>query len=145
MIVGMEFVDEGLEILTEDESRELLATAVVGRVAISVGALPVVLPVNFGVLDGDVVFATGEGLKLRSAMDDTVVGFEVDDIDPVAETGWSVLVVGTARLVTDADEVVRIKELGVRPWVRRGRDYWVRIEVSFISGRRISPVAEPAW
>jgi nitroimidazol reductase NimA-like FMN-containing flavoprotein (pyridoxamine 5'-phosphate oxidase superfamily) len=87
MIVGMEFVDEGLEILTEDESRELLATAVVGRVAISVGALPVVLPVNFGVLDGDVVFATGEGLKLRSAMDDTMVGFEVDDIDPVAETG----------------------------------------------------------
>jgi nitroimidazol reductase NimA-like FMN-containing flavoprotein (pyridoxamine 5'-phosphate oxidase superfamily) len=139
MILMMEWVDEGLEILTEEECRALLATATVGRVAITVGALPVVLPVNFGLLDGDVVFVTGDGIKLRAAVDNTVVGFEVDEIDALAESGWSVMAVGNARLVTDTDEIARIRATGVRPWVRGGRDSWVRIWVSFLSGRRISP------
>lgn len=39
----MEFVHEGLEILSEEECRSLLAGADVGRVAVTVGALPAVL------------------------------------------------------------------------------------------------------
>ncbi len=142
----MEWVDEGLEILSEEACRELLATASVGRVAVTLSALPIVLPVNFGMLDGDVVFATGDGLKLRAALDEAVVGFEVDEIDPLAETGWSVLVVGPARLVTDPDEIARIRALGVRPWVRGAGGHWVRIVGTFLSGRRISPTANgAAW
>ena len=44
---GMERDRNGLEILDRSECLRLLAGSSVGRVAVSVGALPVILPVNF--------------------------------------------------------------------------------------------------
>lgn len=35
----------------------------------------------------------------------SVVAFQADDIDPVAESGWSITVTGVARRVQDAAEV----------------------------------------
>ncbi len=136
-LVGMEWVDEGLEILSEDECRALLAMVNVGRLAVALGDVPLVVPVNYGLIDGDVVFATGEGTKLRTALEKALVAFEVDEIDELAEVGWSVLFVGHAREVVDPDELARVQGLGVRSWVSEGRDHWVRIERSFVSGRRI--------
>jgi hypothetical protein len=133
----MEWIDEGLEILSEEQCEELLSDAGVGRVGITIGALPVVLPINYGVLDGDVVFATTDGTKLDAAVRNAVVAFEVDSIDELAQDGWSVLVVGTAHEVTDPSMIERISALGVRPWVGGQRDRWVRIERSVVTGRRI--------
>ena len=42
----------------------------------SVGALPAILPVNYSLVNGDIVFRTGKELKLRAALDHTVVAFE---------------------------------------------------------------------
>jgi nitroimidazol reductase NimA-like FMN-containing flavoprotein (pyridoxamine 5'-phosphate oxidase superfamily) len=133
----MEWIDEGLEILSEEQCTELLGEAGVGRVGITIGALPVVLPINYGVLDGDIVFATTNGTKLDAAVRNAVIAFEVDAIDELAQDGWSVLVVGTAHEVTDEKTIERIGSLGVRPWVGGQRDRWVRIERSVVTGRRI--------
>jgi hypothetical protein len=133
----MEWIDEGLEILSEDQCVELLGDVGVGRVGITIGALPVVLPINYGMLDGDVVFATTDGTKLDAAVRNAVVAFEVDAIDELAQDGWSVLVVGTAHEVTDPSTIERIATIGVRPWVGGQRDRWVRIERSVVTGRRI--------
>jgi uncharacterized protein len=142
----MEWVDEGLEILSEDDCRGLLATVTVGRLVVSPGAIPIALPVNFGLLDGDPVFATGEGVKLRAALENPLVAFEVDQIDELAEVGWSVLVVGRAREIVEPDELAQVRRMGVRSWVSEGRDHWVRIQTSFMSGRRIVPRnAAPEW
>jgi hypothetical protein len=141
----MEWIDEGLEILSEDQCREMLGDAGVGRVGITIGALPVVLPINYGVLDGDIVFATTNGTKLDAAVRNAVVAFEVDSIDDLAEKGWSVLVVGTAHEVSDPSELERIAGLGVRPWVGGQRDRWVRIESSVLTGRRIVSDDEASW
>src|ERR1700739_3736503 len=74
---------DGLEELERDECLRLLATAEIGRVIISTGALPAALPVNF-FLDGDaIIFRTAPGTKLSAACDHAVVAFEVDSIDPV--------------------------------------------------------------
>jgi nitroimidazol reductase NimA-like FMN-containing flavoprotein (pyridoxamine 5'-phosphate oxidase superfamily) len=77
----VERIDDGLEILPEETCRQLLATAGLGRVGVNLHALPVVLPVEFGVPDGDVVFATSDGDKLRAALDKVAVTIEVDKID----------------------------------------------------------------
>jgi nitroimidazol reductase NimA-like FMN-containing flavoprotein (pyridoxamine 5'-phosphate oxidase superfamily) len=129
-------VDEGLELLTEDQCRELLATEVVGRIGVSVGALPAIFPVNYGMVGDDIVFRTGEGTKLRRAVEGGVVGFEVDHVDTAARAGWSVLVVGLARRVS-ADEEGAIGELDLSPWAGPGRTNLVRIHPELISGRRI--------
>ena len=133
----MAIIDEGLEILTEEECWALLGTAELGRVAITVGALPAVLPVNFAVQDGDIVFLTGEGMKLRAALNRTVVAFEVDEFDTGRRSGWSVLAVGVAEEITGEHEVERARQLGLQPWVGGDRTRLVRIRPEFLSGRRI--------
>jgi uncharacterized protein len=131
-------VENGLELLTEEECRALLCTEVVGRIAVSVGALPAIFPVNYAVVDDDIVFLTGEGLKLRSALENTVVGFEVDSLDPALDYGWSVLVVGVAKEVT-AGEREQLGPVRVSPWAGGDRTHMVRIHPELISGRRIVP------
>jgi hypothetical protein len=75
----------------------LLASVVVGRVGLSVDALPVIVPVGFR-LDGDrIVFALRAQDRARAALDGVVVAFEADDVDPHTGSGWSVLVQGPAH------------------------------------------------
>jgi len=127
--------DHGLELLTEEDCRALLASGLIGRVGISVGALPAILPVNYSVVDGDILFRTGEGQKLRAALDHTIVAFEVDHADPLSHEGWSVLVVGVAEEVFDVPGSLA----GPVPWARGERDHLVRIRPEMISGRRLLP------
>jgi hypothetical protein len=134
-------VENCLELLTEEQCRALLRTEVVGRIAVSVGALPAIFPVNYTVVDDDIVFLTGEGVKLRSALENTVVGFEVDRLDPALNYGWSVLVVGVAKEVT-AGEREQLGPLRVSPWAGGDRTHMVRIHLEMISGRRIVPPAD---
>jgi nitroimidazol reductase NimA-like FMN-containing flavoprotein (pyridoxamine 5'-phosphate oxidase superfamily) len=128
----------GLEILPEEECLRLLATVPVGRVAVSVGALPAILPVNFALLDGDVVFRTAPGSKLDAAVRNAVIAFEADSIDPVYHTGWSVLVTGVAEEVTDPATLEAVAALPLEPWALDGlADHVVRIRSRMISGRRL--------
>jgi nitroimidazol reductase NimA-like FMN-containing flavoprotein (pyridoxamine 5'-phosphate oxidase superfamily) len=140
---NMPLIDNGLELLSEDECLALLACSSLGRVAVTLGALPAVLPVNYGILDGDIVFFTGPGTKLSAAVRNAVVAFEVDEIDSARHTGWSVLAVGMASEVTDDDEIARVRALGIRPWAGGQRPHLVRLRPEFLSGRRITGDEEP--
>ena len=131
-------MDNGLELLAEDECRALLSTQSVGRIAVSVGALPAILPVNYAIVDDDILFLTGDGLKLRAALKNTVVGFEVDSLDEALDYGWSVLVVGVAREVAEAERA-GLGPVKVSPWAGGDRTHLVRIRPEMISGRRIVP------
>jgi uncharacterized protein len=131
----------GLEILDPEECRALLAKAPLGRIVFTQRALPAVQPVNFTVDDGDVVIRTGEGSKLAAATRNAIVAFEVDDFDVDSRTGWSVVVVGPARVVSDPEETARLKELPLRPWAPGQRENFIRIRPTLISGRRIPNAA----
>jgi nitroimidazol reductase NimA-like FMN-containing flavoprotein (pyridoxamine 5'-phosphate oxidase superfamily) len=126
-----------LTVLTRDECLALLPTVPIGRVGLTLSALPVVLPVNFAVLDGDIVFRTVEGTKFHAAATGTVVAFEVDDHDRDGAWGWSVMVQGPSRVLTEAAEVSQVRRLVVDPWAVDGRaDRTVRITNALMSGRR---------
>lgn len=116
----------------------LLAAGTVGRVALSQNALPVVLPVNYAVLDGDVVIRTGAGTKLDAALNGAVVAFEIDAVDPIYHEGWSVMVQGRAHEVVDSEELKRARALPLEPWAAGARDRFVRISAERMSGRRIA-------
>ena len=84
-VSGKGFVEvdrNGLEVLDRQECLRLLATATIGRIGITLGALPVILPVNFRLVDDRIVFRTGVGTKLDAATCNTIVAFEVDAVDP---------------------------------------------------------------
>jgi nitroimidazol reductase NimA-like FMN-containing flavoprotein (pyridoxamine 5'-phosphate oxidase superfamily) len=127
----------GLEVLDRDESLRLLGSAVLGRIAISSGALPTVLPVNFRFDGRRILFRTGVGTKLDAATDNAVVAFEVDEVDPATESGWSVVVTGMAREVKDHTELAGLESRPLARWASGDDDRVVSISVDLVSGRRI--------
>ena len=130
-------VDDGLELLTEDEARDLLASGEVGRVGITIGAMPAIFPVNYRVIDGWIVFRTAPGSKMSAATEGAVVAFEVDDYQLANRTGWSVLAVGPAEVVHDLDMSFKVRDSGLEPLAGGRRTTIVRIRPAFVSGRRI--------
>ncbi|QXJ22642.1 pyridoxamine 5'-phosphate oxidase family protein [Actinomadura graeca] len=127
----------GLEILDVRECRALLARAVVGRVVFTEHALPAVQPVNFIVHADDVVIRTARASRLATAARQTVVAFEIDEFDATARTGWSVVIIGHARLVTASEEIAALEDLPLRSWMPGHRDQYIRIRPELVSGRRI--------
>lgn len=134
----MNLCNEGLELLDEAQCLALLSTAKIGRVGVSVGALPAIFPVNFVLSDGAVVFRTGPGTKLAAATDHAVVAFEADGWDPMEHHGWSVLALGRASVVDDPTQLVALSRLPLAPWAGGSREHYVRMPVEFVSGRRMN-------
>lgn len=125
--------------LDRAECLRLLGGATLGRIGLTTGALPAVLPVNFW-FDGErILIRTGSGTKLAAATHDAVVAFEVDDIDPLWHAGWSVMVTGIARHIVDQQDLERIMAMPIARWAPRGGGHVVAITPELISGRRIEP------
>ena len=124
------------ELLTEEQCSALLVSGSIGRVAVTVGGLPVILPVNYAVVDGDVVLRSGEEALVRSARTGAVIAFEIDGFDEVERRGWSVLIVGRATTVTDPDELEMLRLCGPVPWAGGEREHYIRLRTEMSSGHR---------
>lgn len=123
-----------------DQCLALLVTCQVGRIGTSIGALPVILPVNYVVFDHGVMFRTADGTKLDAAARGTVVAFEADSYDPTSEEGWSVLLVGAAAEITHPVMLERAKAVAIPPWPgAAGLLHHVHIKAERISGRQFGP------
>ncbi len=134
----------GLEVLDRDQSLGLLRDAAIGRVLVTVGALPAAFPVNYALLGDDIVFRTGAGTKLQAAASDTVVGFEVDDFDARGHGGWSVLVTGHAREIDSPEELAAAVRLPLQSWLPTAPERFVKIHTQLVTGRRLSLDARAA-
>ncbi|MGW0771178.1 pyridoxamine 5'-phosphate oxidase family protein [Streptomyces sp. NPDC002676] len=125
--------------LDRAEALRLLSSVSLGRVVFTRQALPTVRPVNHILDGGDIVIRTHEGAALISqAQQDAgtgvVVAYEADAIDPDTRLGWSVVVTGYAHVVTDDDELARIRGL-LEPWAAQpGIDHAVRIHPDLVTG-----------
>jgi nitroimidazol reductase NimA-like FMN-containing flavoprotein (pyridoxamine 5'-phosphate oxidase superfamily) len=135
----MEVDHNGLEVLERDECIRLLGTATLGRIGVTSGALPTVLPINFRFDGSRILFRTGVGTKLDAATQNAVVAFEVDEIDPFAHTGWSVVVQGVAHELTDPDELEEVQRPPLARWAPGEDHRVVAIAPEIVSGRRIVP------
>jgi hypothetical protein len=127
-----ERLNTGMQELNEAECLDLLASQLYGRLGIIVEGRPEIFPVNYS-LDNDrcVTFRTVAGMKLAGAVNHHVV-FEVDRVNPVLHTGWSVIVHGVAH------QTDRILPGGraLAPWLP-DRPYLLRITRSSVTGRYI--------
>ncbi len=137
-MLGSMLIDEGLELLTEEQCGELLASQSFGRVGVTVGGLPVIMPVNYAFDDGTVVFRSGPGTKLRAVSSGAVIAFEIDNWDSVRGTGWSVLAVGRAEEIEDEGEIESLNGRTPRPAAEGDRTHYVRLRPELMTGRRIA-------
>ncbi len=125
-----------LAALTEAECWELLGSTAVGRVVVVEGQHAEILPVNYVVADGAVVFRTGSaGVLGRGATWGREAAFEADSIDVAARHGWSVVVRGELREAgTEAE-----RALGdvVHPWAAGEKPVVATVRARSVSGRRL--------
>ncbi|MCZ2812079.1 pyridoxamine 5'-phosphate oxidase family protein [Modestobacter sp. VKM Ac-2979] len=126
-----------LSVLDEATCLALLRTTPIGRLVFTEGALPAVQPAAFAFSGGEVCIPTYAGSKVAVASVGAVVAFEVDEVDAATRTGWNVTVIGPSRVVTDARDVARLDELGVRPWVGAGTRCYICVQVRLVQGRRV--------
>ncbi len=108
------------------------------RIGFVVDGEPTVLPVNALLHEDAIYFRTASGSKLGSAAADAVVAIEADGGDTDARIGWSVVARGRASIVTDDELEQALYAEPFEPWaVPDTRQFWVRVEVDTVSGRRI--------
>jgi len=116
-------MDEDRGPIPESECWELLASTSVGRVALSIGALPAILPVQY-YLDGRTLAVCLGHRELPERALNTVVAFGADAIDPHTRSGWSVQIQGRSvaprqlRINTDcgwpaAGQIVQIEPVTI--------------------------------
>jgi len=118
--------------LSQEECRQLLRGHSLGRVSWAAADGVQVLPVSYVVAEDQIVFRTAAGSLLSQLVEPHEVGFEIDDLDPATQTGWSVLVHGRSGAGEQRDG--RLAE----PWAPGERAVVVAITPTAYSGRAIA-------
>ena len=139
--------DQPLEELSESECWTLLRTVDIGRLATPTARGSIeIFPVNHIVDQGSIVFRTAMGTKLTAAIAAQEVAFEADNaastVGEQRDDPWSVVVHGTADLISLDTQLFDSFELAVHPWHLSNKPYFVRLVPTVVSGRRfrIDPV-----
>ena len=141
--------ERAVELLDEAECLRGCAAGGVGRIGYTSRFGPVVLPVNYELHEGTIVFRTGlhssmvEDLHTGIAEAEYKVAFEIDQIRPATQEGWSVLIQGSAHFVESEAELASLAQLGVRAWASGPKEQFIRIIPTHITGRRIRRPPEP--
>jgi transcriptional regulator with XRE-family HTH domain len=127
-----------LEEMDEAECRRRIGAHGVGRVGFTTPETgPVILPLNYTLVDGELTLRSTEGGPLAHAADDTVA-FEVDRVDEALSAGWSVLVTGTLRQVADPERVRALARASWSgPWAGGARATWFTLRPERVTGRII--------
>lgn len=131
--------DVGVRTLTKQECLDLLASVPIGRVALTLKALPIIFPVNYTLVGDSAVFGAMSGSPLSTAADGAVTAFQADSYDPENRTGWTVLAIGRALQITDAETLgqLDLDEKLPEPWaIGESGERYFRIDLSGVSGHR---------
>jgi len=136
--IRVEVDRNGLEVLDREECLRLLAGATLGRVGLTSGALPMVLPVNFLLDEERILVRTGRGTRMDAALQGAVVAFEVDDFDSMHHSGWSVAVTGVASEVSQPADLEAVRLMPIARWAPQGETAVLAISTEIVSGRRIT-------
>ncbi len=130
-----------ISVLGDDEAWNLLSSVPLGRLVTSFGGQLEIFPVNFVTQNRSVLFRTAEGTKLFTTVMNEKVLFEADD--HTADEGWSVILRGSARMLSSAEEIHEAEQAGLIPWVPTEKLRFVRVTASEISARHFRFGPEP--
>ncbi len=145
-----ESVQADLGALTEEECLRYLAAPGLGRLAVSVRALPAILPVRFVLDRGEILFRVRLGSVLAAGTERTVVAFEADGNDRAdgAAHAWSVVATGLASHVEPNDARHQSTGRTLRHWSADGTDVLVALTPKVLTGwegpRRLVVRRDPA-
>lgn len=127
--------------LDDEQSWKLLEATKHGRLVVSVAGEPDIFPLNYLVSDRKIYLRTAPGNKLAQLTINSRVLLETDGI--LSEEAWSVVLRGTARVLTNSTELAAVEELGLKTWVPTLKDFYVEIVPTSVSGRHFELGEQP--
>jgi nitroimidazol reductase NimA-like FMN-containing flavoprotein (pyridoxamine 5'-phosphate oxidase superfamily) len=136
--------DARLEPLSQDRCLSLLREGSVGRIAFVVDGDPLILPVNYRLVEP----RSGPLLAVRTRPGRVIeqapasVAFEIDAIDLPHHEGWSVLVRGELLHATPTSDEFR-ELYDPKSWLA-DRDSWLLVDPWEITGRELRGV-DSVW
>lgn len=127
-----------IEELNNSQIAEVLQRVGYGHLGMSRGVYPYVVPIHYVYKDQIIYFFTTEGKKTEIIRSNPEICLQVEEVTDSKH--WkSVIVVGTARRVSEKEEIDRAMEaiLAVNPTLTpalsvRWMDFWVRENVEVI-------------
>ncbi|MEY2468938.1 MAG: hypothetical protein QOF21_1636 [Actinomycetota bacterium] len=131
------------ELLARRECLRLLGHSNVGRLALSSGALPMIVAVNYRVAHDVLLVRTPATERLKAATDGTVVAFEASGVETDDNAAWSVSIAGVAREATadelaTADEQDPVDVATLPDWVAPHAERVIAISIEHVTGRRVA-------
>jgi len=127
--------------LNEEQSWKLLDATNHGRLVVSVAGEPDIFPVNYITADRKVYLRTAPGNKLAQLTINSRVLLETDGV--LSDEAWSVVLRGSARVLTNSSELAAVEELGLKSWVPTLKDFYVEIVPTSVSGRHFQLGEQP--
>jgi uncharacterized protein len=126
-------------VLSAEQCRGLLASGGLGRIALSIDALPTIVPTEFAVLDGNIVVREPASTKASKALIGRVVAFAVDHAED-GRAAWNVVVVGLAAVVDDPAQLAQLATLALDGWAVKASSRYIAIPTEHISGHAFGPL-----
>ncbi len=111
-------------------------SASLGRISVTMNALPVILPILYRVDCDTVWFFSDAATEQHAAVTNAVVAFEVDSFD--RERGWSVLLIGKSFVSVDSALSARQRDAGLRTLAPVLKSELAGIPIEHITGRRFA-------
>lgn len=125
-------MDGDIQELSDLECWEILRRNELGRLAFHLLDEVYIVPINYVVDGGGILFRTAEGSKLLGVVLNGNVAFEVEEVG--AEMARSVVVRGEARQL-DEHEAHRVEQLPLHNWVPGLRYEVVEVVPKVVTGR----------
>jgi nitroimidazol reductase NimA-like FMN-containing flavoprotein (pyridoxamine 5'-phosphate oxidase superfamily) len=136
------FLHQGARVQELDpaECRQLLESTSIGRLGYCTDQGLRIVPMNYTLVGDSLTFRTGATTEASWHAVFHDIAFEVDSIDVVRQTGWSVLVVGQASLLQATS--LRMLDLSQtpHPWAGGERSIVAQLPLRQMTGRRVHPV-----
>lgn len=130
--------------LSYSECETLLRAGVVGRIALSTPTGPHIVPVNYSIVDSEIIVRTSAYSVLGTYGRDATLAFEVDHLDLQNQRGWSVVARGRADVITEQTELEHVRKVWEpRPWAGGTRGLFLRIRWTELSGRQLGDGWQP--
>lgn len=124
--------------LSTDECRRLLTTGIFGRVALTTPDGPHIVPVNYSVVEDQIIFRTTPYSVLGTYGRGAAMAFEIDHVDYEYAAGWSVVARGRGDAITDSRRIEEITATWPpQPWASGQRNLYFGLSWSELSGRRL--------
>lgn len=133
--------ESAITVLDDEANWRLLAATPMGRLATTAAGEIDIVPVNFVVDRGTIVFRTAPGTKLVELTVSSAVALEIDGYSDTE--AWSVVLKGTAARIDSQPEIDAADRLPLAPWIPTLKYTYVRVTPTSVSGRRFRRGVEP--